>query len=154
MTNTYIFEDFPVKFCLENYTSEKEILKNSFEKKYPELIERFSLKNGELLFTISEAGEINEHNWTVDFLESNVNGVRPYNEMGIKLDENIYKDLFEIFSDENGDVFFASSSDTCVVETTGKFDSRCKFTLKIDGLHWEIEEDDDEWEDEEEWEED
>ena len=49
------------------------------------------------------------------------------------------------------DVYFASSSDKCVVETVGKFDSRYSFKLKEDGLHWTDEEEDYDEDYDEEW---
>ena len=102
------------------------------------------------MFTISKESEMYEHNWSVDFLESNVNEGRPYNGLGRKLSEEIYTDLFQLFCD-NGNVFFASSNDNCIVETVGEFDSRCSFKLKNDGLHWEEEEEEEDWADEEGW---
>jgi len=140
MKNTYIFEDYPVKLCLENFDEKKKVLKNKFIEKYPDLEERFEIKNGELMFLISANAQINERNWAVDFLESNVNLERPYNGLGMKLPEEIYKELYHLFLDD-GYVFFASSSENCIVETIGKYDSRCSFVLKEDGLHWSVEED-------------
>jgi len=144
MVNTYVFEDYPVKLCLENYDDDKKQLYQSFINKYPELENRFEIVNDELTFLISESSEISEHNWAVDFLESNVNNERPYNGLGKKFDNTFYSDLHLLFADEyyDGDVFFASSSDKCIVETVGKFDSRYSFKLKEDGLHWTDEEDD------------
>ena len=147
MKNILIFEDYPVKLCQENYTEDKKNLYNSFRKKYPELEERFEVINDELMFIISESSEISEHNWAVDFLESNVNNERPYNGLGRKLEDGIYADLYLLFENEDydGDVYFASGSDHCIVETVGKFDSRYSFRLKEDGLHWSDEEDNDDW---------
>ena len=141
MKNTYVFEDYPVKLCLENFDEDKKNLKDEFIAKYPELEERFEIKNGELMFLISDTRQINERNWAVDFLESNENGERPYNDMGVKLPVEIYRDLYNLFLDD-GYIFFASSSDNCIVETVGKYDSRCSFKLKEDGLHWTVEEED------------
>lgn len=141
MKNTYIFEDYPVKLCLEDLNENKNNLKNQFIAKYPELEERFEIINGELMFLISETSEISQRNWAVDFLESNANGERPYNGLGVTLSEEIYKELYHLFLD-SGNIFFASSSDKCIVETIGIFDSRCSFKLKEDGLHWNIEEED------------
>jgi hypothetical protein len=141
MKNTYVFEDYPVKLCLENFDDDKKELKNKFIATYPDLENRFEIKNGELLFLISASSQINERNWSVDFLESNVNGERPYNGMGVELPKEIYKDLYHLFLDD-GYIFFASSSDNCIVETIGIYDSRCSFKLKEDGLHWTIEEED------------
>ena len=90
--------------------------------------------------------EIYEHNWSVDFLESNVNEERAYNGEGEKLSDEFYSDLYNLFCDDN-DVFFASSNDNCIVQTVGKFDSRYSFKLKDDGLHWVEEEEDEELED-------
>ena len=42
-------------------------------------------------------------------------------------------------------------NDNCIVETVGEFDSRCSFKLKNDGLHWELEEEEEDWDDEEGW---
>lgn len=142
MVNTYVFEDFPVKLCQEKYDDEKKQLHKSFLSKYPELENRFEIVNNELMFLISESAEISEHNWAVDFLESNVNNERSYNGLGIKLDGEFYTDLYTLFSNEDydGDVYFASSTDKCIVETVGKFDSRYSFKLKKDGLHWTDEE--------------
>jgi len=64
--------------------------------------------------------------------------------MGIKLSEDLYRDLYELFCDEDGDIIFESTSDHCIVETVGKFDSRFSFKLKKDGLYWTDEEDEDE----------
>ena len=150
MKNNYVFEDWPVKLCLEKFDSAKINLKDEFAKKYPELKDRFEVLNKELMFTISKESEMHEHNWSVDFLESNVNEGRPYNGLGRKLSEEIYTDLFQLFCD-NGNVFFASSNDNCIVETVGEFDSRCSFKLKNDGLHWELEEEEEDWDDEEGW---
>ena len=79
MVNTYVFEDFPVKLRQEKYDDEKKQLHKSFFSKYPELENRFEVVNNELMFLISESSEISEHNWAVDFLESNVNNERSYN---------------------------------------------------------------------------
>ena len=153
MVNTYIFEDYPVKLCQEKYDDDKQNLYQSFLKKYPELKNRFEIANNELMFIISESSEISEHNWAVDFLESNVNNERPYNGLGTKLNDEFYADLYTLFANEDydGDVYFVSSSDKCIVETVGKFDSRYSFKLKEDGLHWTDEEEyydedcDEEW---------
>ena len=141
MKNTYVFEDYPVKLCLEDFNENKNNLKEQFIARYPELEERFEIINGELMFLISETSQISERNWAVDFLESNANGERPYNGLGISLSEEIYKDLYHLFLD-SGYIFFASSSDKCIVETIGVFDTRCSFKLKEDGLYWTIEEED------------
>mgnify|MGYP000431534747 CR=1 FL=1 len=98
-------------------------LRDFFDKKYPELKGRFEVLNKELIFTISKESEIHEHNWSVDFLESNVNEGRPYNGLGRKLSKEIYTDLFQLFCD-NGNVFFVSSNDNCIVETVGEFDPK------------------------------
>ena len=37
MVNTYVFEDYPVKLCQENYDDDKKQLHKSFLNKYPEL---------------------------------------------------------------------------------------------------------------------
>ena len=154
MVNTYVFEDFPVKLCQEKYDDEKKQLHKSFLSKYPELENRFEIVNNELMFLISESAEISEQNWAVDFLESNVNNERSYNGLGTKLDDEFYVDLYTLFSNEDydGDVYFASSTDKCIVETVGKLDSRYSFKLKKDGLHWN--DDEEEYYDEdydEEW---
>jgi len=67
--------------------------------------------------------------------------------LGRKLEDGIYADLYLLFENEDydGDVYFASGSDHCIVETVGKFDSRYSFRLKEDGLHWSDEEDNDDW---------
>lgn len=144
MQNTYVFEDFPVRLCQEDYNEEKRKLYESFLIKWPDLESRFDIVDDELLFTISNDSQISERNWTVDFLESNVNKERTYNGMGIKLSEDLYRDLYELFCDEDGDIIFESTSDHCIVETVGKFDSRFSFKLKKDGLYWTDEEDEDE----------
>ena len=149
MVNTYVFEDYPVKLCQENYDDDKKQLHKSFLNKYPELENRFEIVNNELMFLISESSEISEHNWAVDFLESNVNNERPYNGLGKKLDDELYADLYTLFLDGKR-VYFASTSDKCIVETVGKFDSRYSFKLDKDGLHWTDEDYDEDYD--EEWE--
>ena len=144
MQNTYVFEDFPVRLCQGDYNEEKRKLYESFLIKWPDLESRFDIVDDELLFTISNDSQISERNWTVDFLESNVNKERTYNGMGIKLSEDLYRDLYELFCDKDGDIIFESTSDHCIVETVGKFDSRFSFKLKKDGLYWTDEEDEDE----------
>jgi hypothetical protein len=142
MVNTYVFEDWPVKLCQENFDDGKKKMLELFKQKYPELINRLEIINNELMFVVSEHSEISEHNWVVDFLESNANNERPYNGLGKKLEDEFYADLYTLFANEDydGDVYFASSSDKCIVETVGKFDSRYSFKLKEDGLHWTDEE--------------
>ena len=142
MKNNYFFEDGPVKLHLTKFDSAKINLKDEFDKKYPELKDRLEVLNNELMFTISKEREIHEHNWSVDFLESNANEGRPYNGLGKKLSEEIYTDLFQLFCDD-GNVFFASLRTTYCYVKTCKL--RYSFILKNDGLHWEEEEEEEGW---------
>ena len=45
MKNTYVFEDYPVKLCLENFDDDKKELKNKFIATYPDLENRFEIKS-------------------------------------------------------------------------------------------------------------
>ena len=66
---------------------------------------------------------------------------------GSELDQNFYKDLYDLFSNDEGKVMFDTGNYDCRMETVGKFDSSHYFELKSDGLHWR---EDDEYDDEEE----
>ncbi len=108
---------------------------NAFKKKYPHLIDRFSISNSELLFTISFEREISTQNWTINFLESNVNQGRNTNEEGSALSTEFYKDLFNLFDDQ-GNVYFENGDIECALATVGAFDCQYLFKLVEGGIEW------------------
>ena len=147
MRNTYIFDDNIIAFETKYSISKDEKIKK-FTEKHPMLNDHFAINPDELLFIISTSSEIYEHNISVDFLESNVGNERAFNGCGEMLDEEIYRDIFDIFSNDEGKVMFSSGNYDCKMMTTGEFDSSHYFELKADGLHWrEDEEEDEEYED-------
>tara|TARA_B110000438_G_scaffold141735_1_gene136768 strand:- start:2530 stop:3021 length:492 start_codon:yes stop_codon:yes gene_type:complete len=162
MRNTYIFSEEYLALNIQMewdegkkeyfLSDEKEKMYQSFKKKYPELTERFSIdEEGYLLFLITDKEQIWEHEWAVDFLESNVNGVRDINEEGVALEKTFYSDLFNLFNNKGKNYkkdseyygkdqveFAPQYSSEVSMETTGKAPSmEYYFTLKIDGIHWE-----------------
>lgn len=136
LKNTIVFEDYPVKVSLMGYNAVREKMKKAFIRKYPDLENRFHVKNEILTFEISPSKEISERNWTIDFLESNVDGRRSYNGLGKALDHELYSALYELFLGADGKVYFDTGNEECVVETVGKFDTRYSFTLTKAGLYW------------------
>jgi hypothetical protein len=146
MRNTYVFEDKDV--CLETkYSPSKDKLINDFTKKWPKYKDQIKIDGDELIFIISNDTEISEHNKMVDFLESNVGNGRAFNGCGLELDIDFYKDLYDLFSDDEGKVMFNSGFYECNMTTVGKFDSGHYFELKSDGLHWRWDDDYEEFED-------
>ena len=136
LKNTYVFDEDPV--CLSiGYNLDIEKKLKEFKKKYPHLIDRFSISDSLLLFTISSEREIQTQNWTINFLESNVNQGRNTNGEGDALSNEFYKDLFNLFIDEDGDVCFENSGDKwCGIATVGLFDCEYLFKLVESGIEW------------------
>ncbi len=136
MKNHYLFDEAPVKIWLNPTTDNTEHALKKFIYKYPELSNRLEVLRDELFFLISEKNYISEHDWAVDFLESNINGARYSNGEGNELSAEFYKDLFELFQ-ENGKIYFDSGNAFCAIETVGEFDCRYHFRLSEEGLSWE-----------------
>ena len=135
MRNIYVFDENPVSLSID-YNSDIEKKLKEFQKKYPHLIDRFSISNSELLFTISFEREISLQNWTINFLESNVNQGRNTNGEGSALSNEFYKDLFNLYN-ENGQVWFHNPGDIeCALATVGKFDCQYAFKLVENGIEW------------------
>jgi hypothetical protein len=145
MKNIYVFDD-PVSLETK-YSPGKDKQIKDFKNKWPKFNDDIKIDGNELIFIISNECEISEHNRMVDFLESNVGYERAFNEQGSELDQNFYKDLYDLFSNDEGKVMFGTDNYDCRMETVGKFDSSHYFELKSDGLHWR---EDDEYDDEEE----
>jgi hypothetical protein len=149
MRNYYIFNDYPISL-ITNFTEEKKNIYNNFIDKNPDFKDRFRFEKSlysddiEINLVLSEESEISEHSWAVDFFESNVGLGRGTNGEGVKLEDNVYSDLYELFLGDEG-VYFASDFvigyDYLIVETSGDFDCRYKVTLQKDGLYWEEDED-------------
>lgn len=134
MRNIFVFEDKP---SLEaKYTQSKDKQINEFISKWSRFKDDLKIDGDKLLFVISNDYEIHEHNRMVDFLESNVGYSRAFNEHGTKLDPEFYKDLYDLFSDDEGKVWFSSGSYECQMAAIGKLDVSYYFELKSDGLHW------------------
>jgi hypothetical protein len=135
MKNRYIFDEAPVKICA-SVTERTDSGLKTFLTKYPELTDRIEVENRELLFLISLKRNISERNWTVDFLESNINKGRNTNGEGKAFSAELYADLFDLFN-EDGVVYFDSGNDFCAMETTGAFDCRYHFRINREGVSWE-----------------
>ncbi len=146
MKNTYVFDDKISSFEIR-YIEQLDKKMNDFIAKYPDFKENIKIDGNYLVFTISEDYEISEHNKIVDFLESNVGNGRAFNGQGKELDEEFYKDLFDLFSNDEGKVMFGSGNYDCKMSTVGVFDSSHYFELKSDGLHWREDDDDDDYDD-------
>ena len=146
MRNIYVFEDEDV-YLETKYSPSKDKLINDFTKKWPKYKDQIKVDGDELIFIISNDTEISEHNKMVDFLESNVGNGRAFNGCGLELDLDFYKDLYDLFSDDEGKVMFNSGFYECNMTTVGKFDSGHYFELKSDGLHWRWDDDYEEFED-------
>lgn len=141
MKNTYVFDDKISSFEIR-YIEQKQKKMNDFIAKYPDFKENIKIDGNYLVFTICEDYEISEHNKIVDFLESNVGNERTFNGHGLELDKEFYKDLFDLFSNDEGKVMFGSGNYDCKMSTVGVFDSSHYFELKSDGLHWREDDDD------------
>lgn len=136
MRNTVVFEDYPLSISLSHLDEQRMKMKEEFVLKYPFLENRFQLEGNVLSFELSKVKEISERNWTIDFLESNVDNRRSYNGLGKSLDVTLYSSLYELFRNEDGLVYFGHGNSECVVETVGQFDSRHSFILTQSGLVW------------------
>jgi hypothetical protein len=136
LRNIYVFDEDPVTLLIE-YNSDVEKKLEEFKKKYPHLIDRFSISNSELLFTISYERQISSQNWTINFLESNLNYGRHTNDEGSALSYEFYKDLFNLFKDNEEEVCFGNTGDTeCAMATVGAFDCQYAFKLVEGGIEW------------------
>jgi hypothetical protein len=136
LRNIYVFDEDPVTLLIE-YNSDVEKKLDAFKKKYPHLIDRFSISNSELLFTISYERQISSQNWTINFLESNLNYGRHTNDEGSALSNEFYKDLFNLFKDNEEEVCFGNTGDTeCAMATVGAFDCQYAFKLVEGGIEW------------------
>lgn len=136
LKNTLVFEDYPVKLELSPYVGERAARKNDFISKYPYLEDRFIHNGNTLSFIISHDKEISERNWTIDFLESNINYQRAFNGLGKTLESSIYSDLYDIFESEDNKVYFSNGNHDCIVESVGKFEAKYSFLLTRVGLMW------------------
>ena len=139
MRNTYVFDESPVRLSISYNEAEHQVKLNRFKFDYPEVAERFDIVNGELLFLISETSQVHDHNWAVDFLESNLNDGRLTNGEGVALSSNFYASLFDLFSDA-GKAYFETGNDFCAMEKVGAYDCRYNFRLTKAGLESEEDE--------------
>ena len=136
MRNHYLFDEAPVRIWLKPTTNKTESSLKVFLAKYPEMGERIEVLDNELFFLISEKTYISEQDWTVDFLESNIDGGRLSNGEGNDLAPEFYEYLFDLF-EEDGSVYFETGNDFCAMETAGSFNCRYHFRLTRNGLSWE-----------------
>lgn len=152
MDSTYQFDDAPIAFETKYSIKNDEKIKN-FKKNYPRFKDRLKVEGDKLWFIISDEREITvekscnniteTQQITFDFLASDVTQDCFFIPGSIE-DEDIfiYRDLFELFSNEWGSVEFKHSGNyECRMSIIGKHCMDCNFELKADGLHWqEIEE--------------
>lgn len=142
MKNIYCYTDTFKTISLE--TDFDESLENKiseFKSKYPDLSNRLTHEGDSIFFLITDKRELHERDWSVDFLESNINNGRHTNGEGIALPESFYNDLYMLFLDKKKKkVYFNSGNTFCTIETIGKFDCNYYFSLESNGLFWQDEE--------------
>ena len=142
MKNIYCYTDTTETISLEtDYDTSLEKNIFQFKKSYPDLSQRLIQKDGSLFFLITDKRTLQERDWAVDFLESNINNGRHTNDEGVALPISLYKDLYDLFLDKNlKKVYFNTGNAFCTIGTIGKFDCNYYFSLCSDGLFWQDEE--------------
>ncbi len=143
--------------ALVKYSAQEDLFAdqiNNFISKYnniiPNVEERFSYKNDgkELHFMLGNNNEYqstdtdDNSKFLLAFFESNLDNSRPINGFGGKLDESIYRDLFDILQDK-GDMNWASGNNSLPINFVGDFSFSSYCFVKESGCFWEIYEEED-----------